>query len=53
MADAAAPPPGTPESDGKTYLRIAATDGWLALEEVQAEGKKRMGIAEYLRGARL
>lgn len=45
--------PGTPETDGKTFLRVAATDGWIYLEEVQQEGKKRMGIAEFLRGFRL
>ena len=47
------PPPGTPETDGKTYLRIAARDGWVYLEELQQEGKKRMEVAAFLRGFRL
>ncbi len=45
--------PGEPQTDGKTFLKVAATDGWVYLEEVQQEGKKRMGIAEFLRGFRL
>jgi methionyl-tRNA formyltransferase len=38
------------ESDGKTYMKFAAKDGYLHLKEVQLEGKKRMGIEEFLRG---
>ena len=34
--------PGTIETDGKNYLRFACQDGWLQLEEIQLEGKKRM-----------
>ncbi|MBV7532754.1 methionyl-tRNA formyltransferase [Chitinophaga sp. sic0106] len=40
------------ETDQKTYLKIAAADGWLVLEEIQLEGKKRMGVVEFLRGYR-
>lgn len=40
-------------SDGKTYLKFACTDGFINLLEVQLEGKKRMGIEEFLRGVRL
>ncbi|WP_201982078.1 methionyl-tRNA formyltransferase [Hymenobacter rubidus] len=43
--------PGTWASDGKHYLRVATSDGWLDLLDVQAEGKKRMGVEEFLRGA--
>jgi methionyl-tRNA formyltransferase len=43
---------GTPETDGKTFMRVAATDGWVYLDEIQQEGKKRMGISEFLRGFR-
>jgi methionyl-tRNA formyltransferase len=50
---AEAPAPGTWASDGKTYLRVAAADAWLELLDVQLEGKKRMPIAELLRGFRL
>jgi len=43
---------GTYDTDGKTYLRFAAADGWLYADEVQQEGKKRMDIASFLRGFR-
>ena len=45
------PAPGTWASDGRRYLRVAAADGWLDLLDVQLEGKKRMPVAELLRGA--
>lgn len=45
--------PGTYDTDGKTYLRFAAIDGWVYADEVQQEGKKRMAIVDFLRGARL
>jgi methionyl-tRNA formyltransferase len=32
---------------------MAAADGWLYLEDLQQEGKKRMPVAEFLRGFRL
>lgn len=44
---------GIYQSDGKTYLRYAAADGWVYLTEVQLEGKKRMDIADFLRGYRI
>lgn len=44
--------PGTADTDGKTYLRFAAADGWVYLDEVQLEGKKRLSIADFLRGFR-
>jgi methionyl-tRNA formyltransferase len=40
------------ESDGKTYLKFAARNGYIHLKEVQLEGKKRMPIADFLRGYR-
>jgi methionyl-tRNA formyltransferase len=40
-------------TDNKTYLRFKTADGWLAIEELQLEGKKRMGIEEFLRGTKL
>ncbi|HZY38926.1 MAG TPA: methionyl-tRNA formyltransferase [Mucilaginibacter sp.] len=45
--------PGNFVTDGKTYLKFAAPDGFVSLTEVQLEGKKQMGIAEFLRGVRL
>ncbi len=44
---------GSPLSDGKTYLRFACSNGYIDLLEVQLEGKKRMGIEEFLRGHKL
>jgi len=40
-------------SDNKTFLKAAAKDGFVSFTEVQLEGKKRMGIEEFLRGVRL
>jgi methionyl-tRNA formyltransferase len=42
--------PGEAISDNKTYLKIAAPDGYLSLQEIQMEGKKRMKIEDFLRG---
>lgn len=44
--------PGRWESDGKTYLKFAARDGYILLKDVQLEGKKRMLIEDFLRGYR-
>ena len=40
------------ESDGRTYLKFAAKDGYILLKDVQLEGKKRMSIEDFLRGYR-
>jgi methionyl-tRNA formyltransferase len=45
--------PGTIFSDGKTYLKIAAADGFIYLLDLQLEGKKRMLTEDFLRGYRL
>jgi methionyl-tRNA formyltransferase len=37
-------------TDGKTYARFACTDGYIQLNDIQWEGKKRMPIADFLRG---
>lgn len=39
-------------TDGKTYLKFKCSDGYYSLKELQLEGKKRMGIEEFLRGWR-
>jgi methionyl-tRNA formyltransferase len=44
--------PGNFETDGHTYLKFAANDGYLLLADIQLEGKKRMNIKEFLRGYR-
>lgn len=45
--------PGEFFSDNRTFLKVSATDGFIHLTDVQMEGKKRMGIEEFLRGVRL
>lgn len=42
--------PGQAHTDGKTNLLVKAADGWLSITELQAEGKRRMPIGDYLRG---
>ena len=42
--------PGNIQSDNKKYLKIACADGFLHILDLQLAGKKRMGIAEFLRG---
>jgi len=45
--------PGQVETDKKTYLKFACADGYIHALDVQLEGKKRIGIEEFLRGYRL
>lgn len=45
--------PGSIDSDGRTYLRFATTDGWVYAEELQLEGKKKMDVVSFLRGYRV
>jgi methionyl-tRNA formyltransferase len=45
--------PGNFITDHKTYLKFAAKDGFISLTEVQLEGKKQLGIQEFLRGIKL
>ena len=40
-------------SDSKTYLYLKTADGYISIEELQMEGKKRMDIEEFLRGNRI
>ena len=44
--------PGGFLTDDKSYLRFACLDGFISVKEIQLEGKKRMGIEEFLRGFR-
>lgn len=46
------PPPGTLSTDHQSFLKFAAEDGWITVDELQMEGKKKMNIAEFLRGYR-
>jgi len=43
---------GSYDTDHKNYLRFAAKDGWLYVDELQQEGKKRMDVVSFLRGFR-
>ena len=42
--------PGTIQTDGKTYLRVAASDGFVDIRSLQLPGKKRLKTDELLRG---
>lgn len=44
--------PGQYETDNKTFLRFACADGFIAVKELQLEGKKKMSVEEFLRGYR-
>jgi methionyl-tRNA formyltransferase len=46
-------PPGSITTDNSTYLYASTADGWIAIEELQAEGKKKMGIKEFLMGNKI
>lgn len=40
-------------TDNKHVLLFKTADGWLSIDELQLEGKKRMGVEEFLRGTKL
>ena len=44
---------GSVSSDGKTYLKFASADGYIHLLDLQLEGKKRMQVADFLRGYKI
>jgi methionyl-tRNA formyltransferase len=46
-------PAGTVDTDQATFLHIKCQDAWLAVEEFQPEGKKRMKVADFFRGNKL
>ena len=43
-------PCGTLLTDGKTFVKVAVEGGYISLVEVQLAGKKRMPVADLLRG---
>lgn len=45
--------PGTLLTDGKSYIHIVATDGFINIHALQLPGKKRLRTDELLRGFRL
>lgn len=46
-------PAGTFLTDSKKYFRITTADGWVQVQSVQLQGKKKMEIGEFLNGLRL
>ena len=45
--------PGTIKSDGKTFIDVAGKAGFVRLLTIQQAGKKRMSVADFLRGNRI
>ncbi|MFM2225177.1 MAG: hypothetical protein RJA07_1379 [Bacteroidota bacterium] len=43
---------GSYETDHKTYLRFACTNGFIDVEVLQLEGKQKMNVEDFLRGWR-
>lgn len=42
--------PGTFVTDGKKWLKVAATDGYVQIRELQLQGRKRMDVRSFLNG---
>jgi len=45
--------PGEYKTDHKSFLHFKTSDAWISVEVLQLEGKKRMEIGDFLRGAKL
>lgn len=45
--------PGEIATDNKSYLYVRTADGWISVDELQPEGKKKMSIQEFLRGNKI
>lgn len=43
---------GSYKTDGKNFLKFACIDGFIAVTDIQLEGKKRMLVEDFLRGYR-
>lgn len=43
---------GSVDTDGKNRFAVACTDGWIAIEEIQISGKRRMSAHDLLLGLR-
>jgi len=44
---------GSVSTDTKTYLKFACADGYIHVLDIQLEGKKRMKVADFLRGYKI
>jgi methionyl-tRNA formyltransferase len=40
-------------TDNKTFLNLKTADGWVSIDELQPEGKKRMSVSDFFRGNKL
>ncbi|HEY3404203.1 MAG TPA: methionyl-tRNA formyltransferase [Ohtaekwangia sp.] len=45
--------PGSVNTDNKTYLYVKTSDGWLSINELQPEGKRKMNIQEFFMGNKI
>ncbi len=45
--------PGSIATDNKNYLYLKTSDGWISIEELQPEGKRKMNIQDFFRGNKL
>jgi methionyl-tRNA formyltransferase len=45
-------PPGTVETDRKSYLKVACGEGFLVIHDLQLQGKKRMPVKDFMAGLR-
>ena len=45
--------PGGFETDNKSFLKFACSNGYISVLELQLEGKKRMNIEDFLRGNKI
>jgi methionyl-tRNA formyltransferase len=44
---------GSLNTDNKNYLLVRTSDGWISIDELQPEGKRRMDIKEFFRGNKI
>jgi methionyl-tRNA formyltransferase len=45
--------PGEWITDQKNHLHFKTSDGWISIEELQPEGKRRMMIGDFFRGNKI
>jgi methionyl-tRNA formyltransferase len=41
---------GSINTDHKNFLHVKTTDGWISIDELQPEGKRKMSIQDFFRG---
>jgi methionyl-tRNA formyltransferase len=45
--------PASYQTDGKSFLKFVCNNGFIAVTDIQLEGKKRMSVEDFLRGYRV